>query len=214
MYRADVCDSNKDDVYNRRKHGDLSVVYSTYIRVNRNYFKSNFTMHELKFGGVSPDLSGVPETSNSILNILADGEIAALDTPLETHYRIYAKKSDYVVYAAIDLMNLVYTREFKKTEDGKEVSEYFIQDEMDNHQWKFSAEQVRQALATDEEYNNAKLVFEYLREDGVCLEEEYYVQGGPCRRVSIQNYIDYLTGLITIIIIISTSLVTTTVFWT
>ena len=116
-----------------RRKGDLSVVYSIYMRESRESFKDLFTMHELEFGGSTPDLSGVPtyDPNHAEMNIWDNCDwdhrnrmIAALDTILEESDHIYAKKSDYVIYAAIDLMNLVYTREFfhdGRTQDAKTV---------------------------------------------------------------------------------------------
>ena len=107
------------------------MVYSTYMRVKRDYFDSTFTMHELKFGGVTPDLAGIPEVADKTLNIwdkVSEDKqkkmIAALNIPLAKHNEIYAKKMNYVVYAAIDLMNLVYTKEFPTDKNGNDITVY------------------------------------------------------------------------------------------
>lgn len=107
------------------------MVYSTYLRVKRESFKDLFTMHELKFGGVTPDLAGIPETDVEIVNVwdkVSEDKqkkmIAVLDIPLAKHNEIYAKKMNYVVYAAIDLMNLVYTKEFPTDENGNDITVY------------------------------------------------------------------------------------------
>ena len=137
MYRIAACWENKKHVDRLRRQGDLSVVYSTYMRETRKDFRELFTMHELKFGGVTPDLSGIPKPDREVMDVWDNLEdeiqkkmIATLNTTLEAHFRIYAKKSDYVVYAAIDLMNLVYTREFKDNGLSKEVTVHSYWDNM------------------------------------------------------------------------------------
>ena len=90
------------------------------MRLSQQEFNELYTMHELHYDGISVDLSGIPKVISKQMNIWDNADdykqqkmITTLNNPLDDHFNIHAKRSDYVVYAAIDLMNLVYTREFK-----------------------------------------------------------------------------------------------------
>lgn len=99
--------------------GDYSVAYSVYLDMHRDVFAKYLTLQDLRYTDRKDDLSSeVTDTDKKTWAETAE-QIAALQTPLDLSTSQYGYHNHYVIYGAIDLMNLVYTRQYP--DDGIKV---------------------------------------------------------------------------------------------
>lgn len=111
---------NKNFVDKQRGRGDCSVGYSIYMRMSWETFNETYSITELEYTHNVPDIEGKPKEENDFS--VPDPFIKALDVPLGSYDDLVnvVKMNDYVVYAAIDLVNAEYTSRFERL-DGSSV---------------------------------------------------------------------------------------------
>lgn len=111
---------NKNFVDKQRGRGDRSVGYSIYMRMSWETFNETYSITELEYTHNVPDIEGKPNEVDDYS--VPESFIKALDVPLGSYDDLLnvVKMNDYVVYAAIDLVNAEYTSQFKKG-DGSSV---------------------------------------------------------------------------------------------
>lgn len=90
-----------------------------YMQLNTDMFSDLYTMHDLEYNNTISNLGGIPITTSDDVNIWDEYKSdhvermkQSLASVLTEDNSFIPTKNDYVIYAAIDLMNLVYTREF------------------------------------------------------------------------------------------------------
>lgn len=109
----DTCMKNKNFVDKRWFGGDKSVAYSMYINMDPEVFDEKLTLHMLHYTSNSDtELTAdfFEETAYShVGNDVNSKAYAAVSTSLGTDLNDLENKNNYVVYGAIDLMNLAYT---------------------------------------------------------------------------------------------------------
>lgn len=117
--RLKIIAENKKFIENRMTKGDYSVAYSVYLDMHRDVFAKYLTLQDLRYTDRKDDLSSeVTDTDKKTWAETAE-QIAALQTPLDLSTSQYGYHNHYVIYGAIDLMNLVYTRQYP--DDGIKV---------------------------------------------------------------------------------------------
>lgn len=89
------------------------------MQLNTDMFSDLYTMHDLEYNNTISNLGGIPITTSDDVNIWDEYKSdhvermkQSLASVLTEDNSFIPTKNDYVIYAAIDLMNLVYTREF------------------------------------------------------------------------------------------------------
>lgn len=107
--RKDVCFDNKNFVDKQRVKGDRSVGYSIYMNVTMNYYEDAYSITELEYSKEVKALAGRPNVTDAY-SIESD-YMKSLNVPLN-HQIGEGKENDFVLYAAIDLMNAMYNKEF------------------------------------------------------------------------------------------------------
>lgn len=147
-------------------------------------------MTELNYNGVAPEPEEFILPADTSMSYITTPLLGAVSTPLEGEISDSQDNpvNSYVVYAAIDLMNLVFSR---KDPAGNTVVIFCYY----NFQWRFSSEQLYvNNQAYDDEtglagYNSIREVMDYLMTRGVCKEEEYNKDQELCERVITRNSI-------------------------
>lgn len=109
----ETCMKNKNFVDKRWFKGDKSVDYSMYINMEPELFDEKLTLHMLRYTNthnteLTADFSEETAISH-VGNDVSSNTYAAVSTSLGTDLNDLENKNNYVVYGAIDLMNLVYT---------------------------------------------------------------------------------------------------------
>lgn len=116
---------NKNFVDKRWFGGDKSVAYSMYINMDPALFDEKFTLHMLRYTNTNnTELTAdfFEETAIShVGNDVSSNAYAAVSTSLGTDLNDLENKNNYVVYGAIDLMNLAYTNSNPEVSENKVV---------------------------------------------------------------------------------------------
>lgn len=114
MNSTEACYYNTRFVLNRRLKGDLSVVYSKYISVNQTFYEKNTLLRDISYLGTKPQVLPHDEPDNLVFSHADDPKIKeALSTSFgdaDPSKGGYVDNNWYVIYAAIDLMNAMYTK--------------------------------------------------------------------------------------------------------
>ena len=112
IYRTESCSQNTRFVTLRRLKPDYSVAFTQYMTMNNLTFAEKYTMTELNYNGVAPEPEEHEVPEEIVFSHVDSDEflLGALTTPLEAYTDDENDSANYyVVYAAIDLMNLVYS---------------------------------------------------------------------------------------------------------
>ena len=108
-----VCEANKRFVTYRRLKPDYSVAFTQYLSLNwTSEFEPLYTVTELKYNGVPPpgETHNLPQQL-SFSWIQDDKDKEAVSSTLGSFdYGNLQKRNYYVAYAAIDLMNIAYSK--------------------------------------------------------------------------------------------------------
>lgn len=109
----ETCMKNKNFVDKRWFRGDKSVDYSMYMNMDPEVFDEKLTLHMLRYSqSGSAILTGEFTETGAISHVGDDvnsNAYAAVSTSLGTDLNDLENKNNYVIYGAIDLMNLAYT---------------------------------------------------------------------------------------------------------
>ena len=125
-HRTEACKQNTRFVTLRRLKPDYSVAFSQYMTMNNLTFAEKYTITELNYNGVAPEPEEFEMPTDTSMSYVTDTLLGAVSTPLEGELSDSdsIKVNKYVVYAAIDLMNLVYS--MKDPKKGKVIIFYFF----------------------------------------------------------------------------------------
>lgn len=173
MNSAGNCESNIEFVNDRRIRGDLSVFYSEYLNINQEFYKNKTLLKDVEYTGQRPEVLSHVEPSEPVFSYVDDDKIKeALSTTLgdPANKDAYKNSNWYVVYAAIDLMNIMYTKVDKERNPSGNKS--VCHSVFYYSQWKFSTQMVLDEITDPDDRNDIMYVMYYLENTGVCEAEK------------------------------------------
>lgn len=187
---SEDCQKNHEFITLRTRANDFSVSkINNYMFVSQASFEDLYVMQNTgysntKHNGTEFDPCAMYDgdcSKASFSHVPAGSDLEkALQTPLGDVKDLAKGRRNnyYVVYGVVDLVNLMYTKQFTQ----RVVCVFCVYD----LQWKFSAQEIIDNIP-DIDINSVKAVLTYVDQNGLCLEEDY-AKGQCTKRVSYIKY--------------------------